>query len=215
MRRIATSAVFAIVLLGTASAPVFAECMNVPLPPMARPSIAFAFTGTVTDIVETPYPNDNGEGLSRFRVTVDLGRQYLGRVPDPLELKGLNFGCSFFRVGGLAKGDRLFIASERFETGGDETWFENVLVWRRAGDRWVFYEEVLQGGLDSEYYSKAARTASTTADILRLIARSALPGTWTQPLPDEPAVPAALPGLAILFLASFGLAIRRMGSRRR
>jgi len=212
MRCLATSGVLAIVLLGTASAPVFAECMNFPLPPTARPNVAFAFTGTVTDIVETPYPNDNGEGLSRFRVTVDLGRQYRGRVPEPLELKGLNFGCSFFRIAGLTEGDRLFVASERFETGGDETWFENVLVWRRAGDRWVFYEEVLQGGSDTEYYSKAARTASTTADILALIG---LPDTSTQPSRDEPAVPAAIPGLAILFLVSFGLAIRRTELRKR
>jgi len=206
-RRLAISSLFATILLGPAAPVAFAECMNVPLPPTERPRIAFAFTVTVTDIVETPYrPNDTNEDLSRYRVTGDVGRRYRGRVPDPLDLKGINFGCSFFKIGGLAEGDRLFVASERFETGGDETWFENVLVWRRVGERWVFYEEVLQGGADPEYYPEAARSASTTADILTVIG---LPDTSTRLPGPGPAEPATLPVLAILFLASFGLAMRR------
>jgi hypothetical protein len=57
---------------------------------------------------------------------------------------------------------------------------------------------------DLEFYPRAARTASTTADVLRLINGAAMPDTSTAPL-DQPPTPTPAPVLALVFAASLGL----------
>ena len=110
-----------------------------------------------------------GSGNFRYRITLDTDRVYRGRVQESVELTGTNSGCSFLYKSGLVEGERLFIASERLSPDAHETDLGNVLAWKRTGSRWVFYEDALRDGSDETYYPRAARTARTTADIVRLV----------------------------------------------
>lgn len=214
-RRLSTAIVGSIVLLIAFVPATFAECMNWPLEASARPRVAFAFVATVTD-VERLEMFEAGSGEFRYWVTLQTERVYRGRVQDKLELTGTNAGCSFLYPSALAEGERLFIASERLRPGGAyETDVGNVLAWKRTGSRWTFYEDALRDGSNETYYPRAARSARTTADIVRLVSAAPMPDTATDPQVRERPRGEAVPGLALLFVVAFVAGTRLTSPARR
>jgi hypothetical protein len=212
-RRLLTAVLVAGTLSVASASPALAECMTWPDRATDRLHVGYAFTATVVDVSKDEDPEQGGSALYFWHVTVEVGDVYRGRVPDRLVLEGNDWGCSFIYVQRLAEGDRIFIASERLRPGvTDETDFGNVLVWKRTGDRWVFDEDALQEGSDPEFYPRAARTARTTADILRLISGAAMPDTSTASV-DQPRTTTGLPVLALVFTASFGLVLLRRATQ--
>ena len=152
-----------------------------------RPHVAFAFTATVTDI-ERREMFEVGSGQYHYRITLDIGRVYRGRIQATVELTGTNSGCSFLYKSGLAEGERLFIASERLRPDAHETDLGNVLAWKHTGTRWTFYEDALAEGSDETYYPSAARAATTTAEIVQLVSAAPMPDTGTaSPVRSAPA----------------------------
>jgi hypothetical protein len=192
-------------LVVASAGPALAECMTWPDRATERLHVGYAFKGTVVGVSKTEDPEQGGSPLYNWRITVDVEDVYRGRVPDQLVLEGTDWGCSFLYVSRLAEGDGILIASERLRPGmTDETDLGNVLAWKRTGNRWVFHEEALQDGSNLEFYPRAARTASTTPDVLRLINGAAMPDTSTAPL-DQPRTPTPAPVLALVFAASLGV----------
>jgi len=167
----------ATIALLTAFAPTAsAECMAWPREATERPRIAYAFVATVTG-VEQEEMFEEGSGHYRYEVTLRTEQTYRGRVPDRLELTGTYAGCSFVRVDALTEGETVFVASEQLSPSEWETWFGDALVWRQVGSAWDFDEEALAYGSDEDYYWPAARAATTTASILRIVSDAPLPDT--------------------------------------
>jgi hypothetical protein len=206
-RRLPAAIVGTIILLTAFASTTFAECMNWPLEANERPRVAFAFMATVTDI-ERHEVFEVGSGHYRYRITLETERVYRGRVQDKVELTGTNSGCSFLYKSGLAEGQRLFIASERLSPDAHETDLGNVLAWKRTGSGWAFYEDALRDGSDETYYPRAARAATTTADIVRLVSGAAMPDTATVSTGEERSPSDLPPGLPLLFILAFVVAIR-------
>ena len=189
--------------------PALAECMTWPDRATDQWHVGYAFTGTVVGVSKDEDPEQGGSPLYFWHVTVDVEDVYRGRIPDPLVLDGSDWGCSFLYVQLLAEGDRILMASERLRPGvTDETDLGNVLLWKRSSKRWVFEEEALQDGSNHEFYPRAARTARTMADILRLISGAALPDTSTT-LRDQVPASGSMPVLAAILASSLGLLLMR------
>jgi hypothetical protein len=212
-RRLSAAIVGTIVLLTAFAPTTFAECMNWPLEAIERPRVAFAFVATVTD-VERREAFEEGSGLFRYRITLETERAYRGHVGDTFELTGTDWGCSFLYASVLAEEERLFIASERLSPGPDETVVGNVLVWKRTGSEWAFYEDALRDGSDEAFYPRAARTATTTADIVQFVSAVPMPDTAIAPPLEERARRASHPGLALLLVIAFLVATRLVSRAR-
>jgi hypothetical protein len=198
--RIGVALVTAIVSLTTIAPAALAECMNWPLVASERPRIAFAFTATVTSI-EREEEFEEGSDLFNYRVTLDAGRVYRGDVPEEIVITGSDWQCGFFYVSQLDEGARLSIASERLHASPDGDLVGNVLVWLRDGDHWRFCAEALRDGSDPAYYSPAARRATTTQEIVRLVSRAPLPDTATAGS-AESGGDSRPPSLAIVFVVA-------------
>jgi hypothetical protein len=211
-RRISGTIAGTIVLLAAFAPTTLAECMDWPLEATERPRVAFAFIATVTDI-ERHEMFEAGSGHFRYRITLETERVYRGRVQDKVELTGTDSGCSFLYRSGLAEGERLFIASERLSPDAHETDLGNVLAWKRTGSRWVFYEDALRDGSDDTYYPRAARTATTTADIARLVSAASMPDTATARSGEDHSRGESPLGLAFLFVVAFVVATRLVSRR--
>jgi hypothetical protein len=217
-RRVSVALGAALALSFVLAPVVLAECMFPPLAATEQPHIGFAFEATV-ERIERSEAFESGSGLDRYRVELDIGRVHRGRIERPLVLKGADWDCGYLHVPWLAEGDRLFIAAERLDAIDGLTWFGDVLAWRRVGDGWRFYEDVLVNGSDPAYYLPAARTATTTAEIVRIVERSPLPDTATAPLMDGRMPPWANWALiGLLAPAGFVLSVvalaRRASARR-
>ena len=208
-RRLSSSVALAALLLTMVTSTARAECMTWPVRVTERLDVGYAFTATVTEAsrdVDPPKP-DNAD--FDWHVELAVERAYLGRVPDRLVFNGWDVGCHFLRGDGLRTGDRIFVANERL----DLTWlptdpfFGDVVVWKGTDDGWDFYADALDYGSDEAYYPKAARTATTTAEILRLVSAASVPDTSMLIAPEERGN-AVIPALALVFMAGFGLALR-------
>lgn len=210
-RRISVTFAGTIVLLAAFAPTAFAECMNWPLEATKQPRIAFAFVATVTDI-ERHEMFEAGSGEFRYRITLETVRVYRGRIRESVELTGTNSGCSFLDKSGLAEGERLFIASERLRPDAHETDLGNVLAWKRTGSQWMFYEDALRDGSDETYYARAARAATTTAEIVQLVSGAPMPDTATAP-PNERLRSDSLAGLALVFVVAVVVATRLVARR--
>jgi hypothetical protein len=221
--RLVRNAARAIVLASIATslgvAPVLAECF--PRAPagtsVVRPIV---FTATVLDVA-TEFDQeifDAGEGSGvLWRTTLEITHVYRGSVPERIELDGgtsdSGYGtrtCSDFLGDRVKPGQILFIALDEqmpFET--NSSLYGNLLVWRAVDGGWAFHAEALQEGGDLGEYSKAAREARTTAEVLAAIGH---------PVPDTSTIARGAPTERtangwLLVLASIGFAA--MVARRR
>lgn len=188
LRRIVLALVVALCLPSVFAPVALAECMD--LPPRANEPIdaANAFVATVVDASNDIDPTSADGPEFDWHVELRVDRLYRGRIPDRLSYNGWAVGCHELLGDHLHAGDRLFIVSNVYRErptppGADPfAWIDaQVLAWRLVDGRWSFYEDALDYGTDREFYPRAARQATTTAEILRLADRGFLPDTSTDP----------------------------------
>lgn len=198
--------------------PVAAECTQIRPPASVPFEITTAFTATVADVVlvhdDQAEAAGEGDG-SAWTVTLDVERRYIGEAPDAVTWTGhtlLHLVCNQDVLGGeLEVGQQLFVAAEGRPMGSGNAG-GRTLLWHRVDGKWRFYDEALQQeDRDGPPYPAAARDASTTAQILAILAR--LPDTATAPGPASaqswsPAL--IVGGLVVVFVA---VGVRRWGRR--
>lgn len=212
LRTVLGAMVAACTILFAGAGTARAECMNLPLGRDEPPVVAFAFTGTVTNVERGDYVEDPASGLHTWNVAVVVDAVHRGAVPDRLNLRSADWGCSLLYTGNLAKGDRIFIASERLRPGvSAESDLGHVLAWIGTGDRWAFYENGLSMGSFEDYYPAAARAATTTGEILLVVSRAVMPETSTVAAGDSGSVPAWL--LAAVLVAALCAVLLRTRPR--
>jgi hypothetical protein len=174
----------AVVVLPATAQIAFAECMSYPIRATDQLDVGFAFTATVTESsadVDPPKPNN---APFAWHVELDIERVYRGRLADRLVFNGWQAGCHRLRGNALRTGDRIFVVSNVFRPDParvDPFWTMDaeVLVWKAVNDGWTFYADVLEYGSDPEFYPPNARSATTTGEILALIADAPVPDTST------------------------------------
>lgn len=214
MRRVIAAAALAVLLLPTTATVALAECTDWPIGATERLHIRYAFTATVAASWRDPERSDDGPEFD-WRTELDVERTYRGRVPGRIVANGWYFGCHSLRGDRLQTGDRIFVASTAFRPHADGldpfTVIDGqVIVWKRSGNIWRFFEDGLDYGSDKEFYPRAARTATTTADILALISGRSAPDTSTMSAPGRGDVRAVIPVLALAFIAGFFLGLKRL-----
>ena len=214
----------AVLLLAlSAAAPVaVAECFPEPHAGthVERP---YVFTATVRELVTEPDLRSLGAGEVPgvlWQATLDVRRVYGGDVPDTLELKGststigIGGGCSWFLGDRVETGDVVLVAvDDIIPFATNRSLFGHLLLWRRVGAEWRFYERALQDGGEPDAYPEAARRADTTADILKLVRRLGIPDTATTQ-GSAPSVPSSAWGL-LLISAGLGVAALHVRTGRR
>jgi hypothetical protein len=217
MRRLLFAAVaFASLLYAIVVPTAFAECMNWPIRATERLDAGHAFIATVTEAsrdVDPPKP-DNSDFDWHVELTVE--RTYRGDVPDRIVYNGWDVGCHELRGDGLRTGDRIFVAAEglHMEYLPVDPFEGHVIVWRQTGDGWALDEDALSYGSDAEFYPEAARSATTTADILRLISDPPAPDTSISSAPKGPDDDPPVPALALVFLAGIVVALAHLSRAR-
>ena len=208
VRRALAAAVAASAILLAFANPVLAECTNFPIARDQRPVVAFAFAATVTNVERGDYVEDPASGLHTWKTTVVVDEVHRGVVPAQIHLRSTDWGCSHLHTGNLVPGDRIFLATERLRPGAyDESDLGHVLAWTWTGDAWAFYEQGLTLGTSEEFYPAAARAATTTTEILRVVSGATMPDTST----GRGEVSAGLPAWVLIgvFLFAFGMVLRR------
>ena len=163
-----------------------AECMDSPPRANEPIDVAYAFTATVIDASNTIDPVHPDSHDFNWHVDLRVDRVHRGSLPERLIYNGWSVGCHELLGDQLHAGDRLFIVSNVYREqatppGADPfAWIDaQVLAWRRIDGQWSFYEDALDYGTDREFYPRAARQATTTAEILRLADLGFLPDTST------------------------------------
>ena len=173
-----------------------AECMDSPPRANERIDVAYAFTATVIDASNTIDPVHPDSHDFNWHVDLRVDRVHRGSLPERLIYNGWSVGCHELLGDQLHAGDRLFIVSNVYREqptppGADPfAWIDaQVLAWRRIDRQWSFYEDALDYGTDREFYPRAARQATTTAEILRLADIGFLPDTSTDSAARGPSQP--------------------------
>ena len=203
----------AAIVLAAASAPaVLAECTDTPPRADERLNVAHAFAATVTKASNTIDPDNPDTADFNWHVELRVDRLYRGELPRRLSYSGWAVGCHELRGDQLHAGDRLLVVSNVFtdaprQPGADPfaATNANVVAWKRVDGNWRFYEEALDYGADRRFYPAAARRATTTAEILRLLSVGFLPDTATEAVHDADGGPSHAPFL--VFAVAFALAV--------
>jgi hypothetical protein len=212
---ITTVATAAFLVLLARPAPVAAECFTGPIKADEQPQVRYAFVAMVTEASDAVDPVEDMAAYD-WHVELNTEQTYLGEVPPSLAYNGWEFGCHEFDGEGLRTGDRIFVATQHLHMqnlpgdpfGGD------VLVWRWDGHGWTFYAGVMNGAEFDANYPKAARAATTTREIVAIVAAGALPATsvedTTDPETDQPPTSPLLV-LSFVVLVATLFALRRTG----
>lgn len=214
VRRVIAAMGLTTLLLGAATPAALAECMSWPIRSNERLEVAYAFTARVAEASRDVDPAWDTNHPFEWHVELAVERTYRGRVPDRLAFNGWDNGCHTLYWNQLRTGDRIFIVSNVFKphVGRVEPfWVMNpqLIVWKRVADRWAFFSDGLDFGSDKNFYPRAARSATTTADILRLVRSAPLPDTATVASRAAPRDQDDVPVLAIAFMLGFVLVIRK------
>jgi len=189
-RAVVAFAALAVLLLvsGTAAPVAVAECMATPDADtrVERPIVFTATVGGVTtepDLASAEAGEDPGV---LWQTTMDVRTVHGGNVPGTLELHGstsnvgVGGGCSWFLGDRVETGDVVFVAvDEVIPFATNTSLFGHLLLWRRVGDEWRFYERALQDGGEPDAYPEVARQAHTTEEVLAVVERLGLPETAT------------------------------------
>jgi hypothetical protein len=201
-------------LLPLALAPaVSAECQQ-PFDPNEPWTVGDAFLATVTERSDDVDLNTDGAPYE-WHVGLSIDETYVGNAPKELEFNGWD-ACGEFYGGGVQAGDKIIIAvadlRPRYLPGAP---FEGrMVVWRKVAGGWSFYEDALYFGTDPESYPPAARAATTKADILRLIAASAMPSTSTTSTVAGPSQGNPVLPIGLGFALGLALALGRFRERK-
>jgi hypothetical protein len=171
------------------TAPIaFAECFAVPDAEtrVARPIVFTATVGEVTtepDLASAEAGEDPGVV---WQTTMQVRVVHAGAMPATLMLNGrtanvgVGGGCSWFFGDRVEAGDVVLVAvDEIVPFATNRSLFGHLLLWRRVGGEWRFYERALQEGGEPDAYPEAARQAHTTEEVLAVIAQLGLPDTST------------------------------------
>jgi hypothetical protein len=217
-RSLVTAVALAALLLIAAPAVVLAECMDWPIGVSEDMHARYAFTATVTEAWSDSDHSDDGPEFD-WRTELTVTRTYRGHLRDRIVSNGWYFGCHFLHGDRLRAGDRLFVASSAFRPRADgldpfTVLDGQVVVWKRSGDHWKFFEDGLDYGSDKAYYPTAARTARTTADILQVISGESVPDTSTVSVPHPGSEAPISQVLITTFVAGLLLGVVRTRSRR-
>lgn len=214
-RRSLVALALACLTLATVVPTTSGECSGWPIRAAERLDVGYAFAATVTEVSDDVDPTPDMANFD-WHVELAIDRTYLGQVPDSIAWNGWDNGCHELRGGLLQTGDKILVATEDLNLAylpGDP--FDgDVIVWRSAGASWLFYADAMLYASDEAFYPHAARTATTTADVLRLITTAGMPGTSTLARPDD-WHQGPLPAIALIFLAGFVLAVARLSRPRR
>lgn len=209
-------------LLMTLAPTASAECMSWSIRSSERPAVGYAFIATVTEASADVDPVTDMADYD-WHIELAVERVYRGTVPDSFSYNGWDVGCHFLRGDHLRTGDRLFIATESIAQWGvpSDPFDGDVLVWVRDGGRWQLHTTALDYGTDRDFYPRAARIATTTADIVAIVSSARLPDTST--VTADTAAGGARKGgsspviwlsLPLTFLAAVVLASRRLSRSR-
>jgi hypothetical protein len=212
-RAVVAIAALALLLLasGTAAPVALAECMSIPDADtqIERPIVFTASVGAVTtepDLASAEAGEDPGV---LWQTTMHVRTVYGGDVPATLALHGSTYdvgvggGCSWFLGDRVEMGDVVFVAvDESIPFATNKGLFGHLLLWRRVGGEWRFYERALQDGADPDAYPAGAREADTTKEILAVVARLGMPDTATV----KPAAPSLAVDPLLLLAAGIGAA---------
>lgn len=214
-RRSLVALAVACLLLATLVPIASAECTGWPIRATERLDVGYAFAATVTEVSGDVDPTPDMSDFD-WHVELAIDRTYLGKVPDSIVYNGWDVGCHDLRGDHLQIGDRILVATEHLNLDylpGDP--FEGDLIaWRAADDGWLFYADALLYASDPAFYPKAARTATTTADVLRLLTAAGMPDTSTLSPPDDPHQDHGAT-IALLFLVGFILSMTALPIRSR
>jgi hypothetical protein len=186
---VSLAAMALLLLTWAAAAPVaFAECFPIP-DADTRVSRSIVFTATVGEVATQPdlASAEAGEDPGvLWQTTMDVRKVYGGDVPATLALNGrtsdvgVGGGCSWFLGDRVETGDVVFVAvDEIIPFATNTSLFGHLLLWRRVGDEWRFYEPALQEGGEPDAYPEAARQAHTTDEVLAVVERLGVPDTST------------------------------------
>ena len=190
---------------GMASA-VSAECDPQTLPTRQIADYrGLLFAATVASISDQPTRVPTPGAPYDTEVTLDVSRIYRGPVDDPLLVDGWDAGCGLLRIDGLHVGDTLLVSIGGKDPLSHPTIDGPVLVWHRVDDRWQFYEPALQyADQGPDFYPAAAREATTTISIVRLLGSRTAPDTGVAATTTT--APTPLPLGLLLVAAAFGAA---------
>jgi hypothetical protein len=202
------AAVTTIGLTSTASA----ECLDYPIAAGDHLDVGYAFVATVTEASDAVDPPQADSAPYDWHVELAVERTYRGYVPDQLTFNGWDVGCHNLRGEHLRAGDRIFIATERLELRSSrvDPFWGDVVAWKDAGGGWAFYTSALDHAYDKAFYPRAARSATTTADILALIRSDPAPDTSTEVSAGERSTPMPPSVLGLPFVVGLFLGWRRL-----
>jgi hypothetical protein len=196
--RLALAVFLATLLIPTLASSVSAECSNLAIDPIDRVQVGAAFLATANEVSHKVIPNPDGSDWN-LHVRLSVDTVYYGAVPRVLEFNDYaGFGCGEFQFEKLEVGDEIIVAVERPPLGG------HVVVWKRTGVGWAFFEDALAFGSDPLFYPGAAREATTKSEILQVLSSWTMPPTST--VGSQPSL--APPSIAFFVLAfGVGLAV--------
>jgi len=199
-------------VLAAVPASVAAECMNTPLRPSDHLDVSVAFLATVTKASDDVDPNPVANAWD-WRVELDVKGTYLGTVPRSLAFNDYAMSCAGLNIGALQAGDEIIIATETMPMSylPGAPFEGDFLIWHKTDHGWAFFEDALAYGSDRDFYPGPARSATTKADILRVISAASLPSTsMDSAQPERRGSDAALLTVMASF-AAFVIAWSRFG----
>lgn len=218
MQRRILAALAAVGLVLTVAVPsASAECFGGPGGPIGaneRLDVGAAFAATVTEASRDVDPAVPGMSAFNWHVELKINRTYIGHVPASIVYDGWDAGCHVLRGDELHTGDRIIVAVEHLSLGDlpRDPFDGDVIVWKATFGAWTFDEAALLWAFDPAYYPKAARNATTTEEILRVISNGRMPDTATLPPPDAPRQDRT-PTIALLIVAILMLSMARRSRR--
>jgi hypothetical protein len=209
----------AVATLGFCASTASAECFPFPESATAQLDVGYAFIATVTESsrdVDPPETNPPDGPYAPFdwHIEFAVDRTYLGKVPTKIVYNGWDVGCHELRADHLTTGDKVFILAEAFhpEFRPRDPFDGDVVVWKATASGWRFDPDVLMYGSNTKVYTKAVRDASTSAEILRIVAAHSLAQTDT--IAPQTVGPTAIDLAPVLvFVGSFVLALLYLTKR--
>jgi hypothetical protein len=217
-RAFMAAAGLAVLLLSAGTPVALAECMSWPIKATEQPRFGYAFSATVLEASEDVDQPTTYDADYTWHVELAIDRTYRGQMPKRLAFNGWDVGCHSLRGDHLRTGDRIFVATSAFKPNAHlmdpfSVMNGDLIAWKRVAGRWAFYEEALDYGSDKDFYPRAARNATTTADILRIISAAGLPDTSTAMTSSVDGERHDAPVLALVFAAGFLIALEKFRRR--
>jgi hypothetical protein len=180
-----------------------------------RQVVRDAFLATVTEASAEVDPNPDGAEYD-WHLELSVEATYVGSAPKKLVFDVWDHGgCGDFKGAALRTGDRIIVAAEdlRAEYQPADPFEGHMVLWRKTADGWSFFSDALVYGAEQQAYPKAARDATTKAEVLHVILSGALPATATDPAEPKPTPVGSMRFTALAFALGLVVALLRFRSR--